>query len=183
MQINCRFISQMIPLSESYFRDNGLELDARRQFIPPMRHPVVVKQTKPTTLSTPKIVLEQPTAQTNAIRPRSNVQNPFGSSARSSSKKSVLSRWSFSLPRGRCSQKSITWYSADEQTSSSQISSTTSPSSLSPVYGTPLSSSETLHGRYKIPEYTFMDELQRRLNQLHLPQELFNDKCTKNGRY
>ena len=157
---------------QKIFRDNGVVLDARRQLIPPMRHPVLIRQAGPKTMtpSTPNVVLEQATVQTKAIKPKSRVQNPFASSIRSS--KSVLSRWSFSLPRSRPSQKSITWYSADDQTpSSSQISSTTSPDSLSPVYRTPLSSSETLHGTYKIPEYTFMDELQRRLNELNLPQE------------
>ena len=166
----------MLQRIQSIFRDNGVILDARRQLIPPMRHPVLIRQagTKMMTPSTPNVVLERATVQTKAIKPKSRVQNPFGSSIRSS--KSVLSRWSFSLPRSRPSQKSITWYSADDQTpSSSQISSTTSPASLSPVYRTPLSSSETLHGTYKVPEYTFMDELQRRLNEINLPQELLID--------
>ena len=160
----------MLQRIQSIFRDNGVVLDARRQLIPPMRHPVLIRQAGPKmmTPSTPNVVLERATVQTKA---KNRVQNPFGSSIRSS--KSVLSRWSFSLPRSRPSQKSITWYSADDQTpSSSQISSTTSPASLSPVYRTPLSSSETLHGTYKVPEYTFMDELQRRLNEINLPQEL-----------
>ena len=164
---------------QKIFRDNGVVLDARRQLVPPMRHPVLIRQAGPKvmTASTQNAVLEQATARSKAMKPISRVQNPFGSSIRSS--KSVLSRWSFSLPRSRPSQKSITWYSADEQTpSSSQISSTTSPASLSPVYRTPLSSSETLHGTYKIPEYTFMDELQRRLNELNLPQELLIDIST-----
>ena len=156
---------------ESIFRDNGIVLDARRQVIPPIRHPVLIRQVNPKLMasSTPSAVLEQTTARTKTAKPISKVQNPFGSSVRSS--KSVLSRWSFSLLRSRPSRKSITWYSADDQTpTSSQISSTTSPASLSPAYRTPLSSSDTLHGTYKIPEYTFMDELQRRLNELNLPQ-------------
>ena len=167
---------------KNIFRDNGLELDARRQFVPPMRHPVVnrsrplvLEQAKTTNLATPKIILKQVTARTKAISAKTKDGNPFGSSLRSSTSKSVLSRWSYSLRRGRPSQKSITWYSADDQTSS-QISTTTSPSSLSPIHRTPLSSSETLYGTYKIPEYTFMEELQRRLNELHLPQEPLTTK-------
>ena len=180
MQTNCKWkICHSVRYTQIIFRDNGLELDARRQFIPPMRHPVVnrsrplvLEQAKTTNLARPKIIL---TARTKAIGAETKDGNPFGSSLRSSTSKSVLSRWSYSLRRGRSSQKSITWYSADDQTSS-QISTTTSPSSLSPIHRTPLSSSETLYGTYKIPEYTFMEELQRRLNELHLPQEPLTTK-------
>jgi len=133
--------------------DNGIELDARRQLIPSMRHPVFIRNDGPKVMTPLKSnikVENQLPAPTRALKPASRAQNPFGSTLRSSLSKSVLSRWSFSLPRSRPSQKSITWYSVDDQTpSTSQISSTTSRASQSPVYRTPFSSSETLHTHSK----------------------------------
>ena len=85
------------------------------------------------------------------------VGNPFD--PKSSVSKSIWSRWSLSLPRS--SQQSLPWCNQDNRTPSSSQMSLTS-TSLSPLYRTPLSSNETIQAEYKIPEYTFIDELQRR---------------------